>query len=468
MIIAAVVTAFTYGATSEFFAGALGNLGGAIAAGAFSGAVGSTASQAVGVATGIQDKFSWNQVALAAISAGATKGLSRLKLFGGAGAHATEAAQQTHLLNNAPGLIQQAGLAMSVSIITQGIGVATGMQKEFSWAGVAGAGVGAALGGWVGRHVGGNVGAILASSADAIGNAATRSLIEGSDFGDNIIAALPSVIGNAPANGLIGAMTREEELTPVAQIEAETLEPSASLDLSALSAQLPTFERVGSNGSFWKVGERTLPAGASDAQVRARVRVLELMATNPTLDPMHMDANDYVTIPSGAVSVDATTLAKLGPVSSAIAASAITQGIGVATGLQKEFSWAGVAAAGVGAAVGGWVGAKLHGVGETAAKAITGAASAIADAATHSLIDGSDFGDKILAALPSVRRTGMGMRRECCSPFEMSSFCRATTDTENRMSLFPTLSRIAREGHCPIGRTRPLRAVSPKTALGAP
>jgi hypothetical protein len=34
-----------------------------------------------------------------------------------------------------------------------------------------------------------------ASAASAIANAATRSLIEGSDFGDNVLAALPDVIG---------------------------------------------------------------------------------------------------------------------------------------------------------------------------------------------------------------------------------------------------------------------------------
>jgi hypothetical protein len=37
--------------------------------------------------------------------------------------------------------------------------------------------------------------------ADAVGNAAARSLIEGTDFGDNIKAALPSVLGNAIAGG---------------------------------------------------------------------------------------------------------------------------------------------------------------------------------------------------------------------------------------------------------------------------
>lgn len=172
--------------------------------------------------------------------------------------------------------------------------------------------MGAGVGKWVGARLPAGVGEIagrtIVATASSIGDAATRSLIEGSDFGDNMLAALPSVIGNALARGLIGAMTREEEeLTPVAAIEAETLAPSPSVDLSALSAQLPTLERVGANGSFWAIAERQMGDGASNAQVRARV--LELMAANPTLDPMHMDANSFITVPGGAVSVDATTLA---------------------------------------------------------------------------------------------------------------------------------------------------------------
>lgn len=67
--------------------------------------------------------------------------------------------------------------------------------------------------------------------------------------------------------------------------------------------------------------------------------------------------------------------------------------VGVATGLQKQFSWAGVAAAGVGAGVANWAGARLpDGIGEIAGRAITGAAHAIGSTAARSLIEGSDFG----------------------------------------------------------------------------
>ncbi len=92
--------------------------------------------------------------------------------------------------------------------------------------------------------------------------------------------------------------------------------------------------------------------------------------------------------------------------------NAVTQGIGVATGLQSKFSFAGVAAAGIGAGVGAFVGDKLGAVdfsdkgglsaANIAANGVVGAASAIANAATRSLINGTNFGDNILAALPDV------------------------------------------------------------------
>ena len=46
----------------------LGAVGGAIVGGALAGAAGSVASQTVGVATGIQDRFSFMDVALSALA----------------------------------------------------------------------------------------------------------------------------------------------------------------------------------------------------------------------------------------------------------------------------------------------------------------------------------------------------------------------------------------------------------------
>jgi len=95
------------------------------------------------------------------------------------------------------GLFVRGALANAVS---QGIGVATGLQDEFDWTGVAVGGVVGGVTASVGEFlalndVHGQLNDTLTGTASAIAGAATRSLIEGSDFGDNILAALPDVIG---------------------------------------------------------------------------------------------------------------------------------------------------------------------------------------------------------------------------------------------------------------------------------
>ena len=83
-------------------------------------------------------------------------------------------------------------------MLTQGIATAVGLQKKFDWAGVAAAGLGGAASAAAGSQLQGlnrHLARAISSSADAIANAATRSLANGSSFGDNLLAALPDVIG---------------------------------------------------------------------------------------------------------------------------------------------------------------------------------------------------------------------------------------------------------------------------------
>jgi hypothetical protein len=108
----------------------LGALGGAIVGGALTGAAGSIASQAVGVATGIQDGFSFKGVALAALAGGIGGGLGQVKALGGAGAGATNSATSASFLQNAArGAIGNA--------LTQGAAVIVGLQSRFNFAAVA-------------------------------------------------------------------------------------------------------------------------------------------------------------------------------------------------------------------------------------------------------------------------------------------------------------------------------------------
>jgi YD repeat-containing protein len=102
------------------------------ASGTVGGAIGSFAGQATGVALGVQDDISWKGVAMGAISGGVGAGLSAAATPG------------SFLASIGP-----VGRAMIGSVVTQGVGVATGLQDSFSWrsvaASAAGAGVGAAV-----------------------------------------------------------------------------------------------------------------------------------------------------------------------------------------------------------------------------------------------------------------------------------------------------------------------------------
>ncbi len=193
---ATVVTAGTVvtGATFSLSATSL------IVGGAIAGAAGSIASQAFGVATGQQDRLSWNAVAMSAFGAGVGAGLSAIP------AASNLISSFGNFANVARGAAQ--------SVITQGVGVATGLQDRFDWAGVAVSAITAGVGGALGEGLTGK-GFALELQKGAVGliggiaGAATRSLIEGSSFGDNLITALPSVIGSTIGNAIAGGLSAQ-------------------------------------------------------------------------------------------------------------------------------------------------------------------------------------------------------------------------------------------------------------------
>jgi hypothetical protein len=183
---------------SAVAAGAVGGAGlaglaGAVAAGAIGGAIGSMVSQGVGVATGLQEKFSWKGVAMAAIAGGVGAGMGGIGAFKDLG-----------------GVIAQgAARGAASSIVTQGIGVATGLQDSFSWTSVAvggvvggvSAGLGKAMGiDYASRTIESYAKQAVAGLGGAMAGASVRSAITGTSFGDNIMAVLPDVIGSTIGN----------------------------------------------------------------------------------------------------------------------------------------------------------------------------------------------------------------------------------------------------------------------------
>jgi YD repeat-containing protein len=233
-IIAIAVTVVTAGAAFT----ALGGVGSfasagvsatSIAAGAIGGAAGSIVSQAVGVATGIQEKFSWKAVAMAAIGGGVGAGMG-------------------NSFSGLKGAAQAMARGAASSAITQGIGVVTGLQDKFDWAGVAAAGIGAGVASKVGtsklvQKLGADTMAadIVINGASALANAATRSLIDGSDFGDNVIAALPDVIGGAIGRRVGGAVLEGMNAPPQTAANAFAGE-AAAITITGAPLNNPSYE----------------------------------------------------------------------------------------------------------------------------------------------------------------------------------------------------------------------------------
>ena len=197
---------FAGSAAAGTAAGATAAIAGSVVGGTVTAAVASAVSQGIGIATGIQDKFSWKAVGLA----GLTAFLGPVPVGKVAG---------SAFLGNVIG-----GALTNAAV--QGIAVATGLQSKFDFAGVAAAGIGAGVGNALGAHFthGASNGftfgeQLVTNAASGLANAATRSVLEGTDFGDNIIAALPDIIGNTIggfiasklAGGGNGAATRAAE-----------------------------------------------------------------------------------------------------------------------------------------------------------------------------------------------------------------------------------------------------------------
>ncbi len=232
------------GAAATGLTATLGATGAAIVGGGLAAAAGSIVSQAIGVATGIQSKFSWKAVGMAAIGGAVGGALQGIDVFSNLG-------KATNFAND----FARGALGSS---LTQGIGVATGLQEKFSWAGVAAAGLGTAIGGVVGRAVNGksafgqtlnkgDFGYTLATTAaGGIANAATRSAIEGSSFGKNLIAALPEILGQAVGGAIAQAVLRAIE-KPLEQVSSDPVSEKSvtagETAAEAIIASLPP-ERV--------------------------------------------------------------------------------------------------------------------------------------------------------------------------------------------------------------------------------
>ncbi|HEY2710743.1 MAG TPA: LysM peptidoglycan-binding domain-containing protein [Caulobacteraceae bacterium] len=178
-------------------------------AGAVTGAASDAASQLVELATGDETSFNWAGVALGAIGGAVTAGIGTIPT--GLGNLAD------HVLTGAVD-----------NLVTQGIGVATGLQRGFDFAGVAA--------GAVEAGVSSSIGGPLGTGAALLAGAATRSAITGIDYGQSLIEEAPNTVGEALGNVLGGAI--DQKLTESAS-EAAASEAHSPYDGFLQPASLP-------------------------------------------------------------------------------------------------------------------------------------------------------------------------------------------------------------------------------------
>jgi hypothetical protein len=287
VIVVVVVAYFTAGAAATalqglggaFAAGGTATVGGvaglsvttAVTAGAIGGAVGSLAGQLAGVAIGAQADINWNGVALGALGGGITAGLSGSLTVAGS---PTASVAVRAAVSNA---------------MTQGIAVATGLQDQFNWTGVAasavGAGVGSAVGGAVGESMNGALGnataeKLVTGTLAGLASGSTVALMRGGRVSIQQIAA--DAFGNALGSSLAGASTSGGSGYDYSNAPDESAAESARLDRSGnryaawpdqADAETARLARQGDPDAYWP--DQTVAESATLGRYETKARFLE-------------------------------------------------------------------------------------------------------------------------------------------------------------------------------------------------
>ncbi|WP_338638622.1 LysM peptidoglycan-binding domain-containing protein [Burkholderia pyrrocinia] len=176
----------TFAAGTGALTGTLGAAG--VGAAAIGGAVGAVASQGVMIAGGAQSGLDWKGIALGAVG----------------GAVSAGAGSALGLANTTASAVMQ-GAARSV--VTQGVGVVTGLQHSFDWKGVAASAIASGVGFEAGRVIGSSVsgmnpevGRFITRVGAGMAAGAASTVVRGGSLGRNVGAitmdAIASTVGN--------------------------------------------------------------------------------------------------------------------------------------------------------------------------------------------------------------------------------------------------------------------------------
>jgi hypothetical protein len=224
VIVTVLVAPYMAQAASYMLGAAVESAGATVLAGAMTSAAANIAGQAVAIGLGVQDNISWGAVGMAAVGGAMGK------------------AMNVGWINVGPDAWVNAAVA---NIMTQKIGVMTGMQEKFSWANVAGASIGAHVTQGMAEGAYGE-----GLQSDASDGFAARSVRGGlSGFAGNLTTELivpgkqdwARVALGAADSALSGGMNEESHDSATSQTTTEATGPSEAPG-QALSASISAEE----------------------------------------------------------------------------------------------------------------------------------------------------------------------------------------------------------------------------------
>jgi len=244
--LAGAISSSVSGAVGGTLGATAGSIAGAMAAGAVTSMAVSAATQLTGMALGVQDGFDWGGVARAGVAGAVTGGLME-----GLGVNSfidSSFGFESEFATN----FARAG---AQSVASQGINMALGAQKKFSWESVAVAGLGQGINGKL------NDSGKISLSAPAQARGEGKPINGWDDFVSNISSAdvwketLSSAVINegisaavyrrdfdfaAVAQEAVGGAVREAMVRPVSstQVEQDVRDVTAPIGVSGLGRQV--------------------------------------------------------------------------------------------------------------------------------------------------------------------------------------------------------------------------------------
>lgn len=267
--------------------------------------IGNVVSQGFGIAIGAQTSFNWSSLAISAITTGVSFGLDKLATVGG------QLGSVGQFLGGS-GILNVAANGVVSNVLTQGIAIATGLQQKFDWTGVAAAGVTAAVTSGIARvagkalHLGTGTGKdfkfnsnVSKAIANGVGGfagnlaaSALRSVVDGSDFGDNLITTLPQTL-TATVGNIIGNEINDNR-PPKAQAgtttSGQTAPGGAAASSGATNAPQPDVAYGGHSTDIIVTGNRRSSGYGIGNYIRDSVSTWEYNLLRPrTIDDIAAD-----------------------------------------------------------------------------------------------------------------------------------------------------------------------------------